>query len=106
LELLLNTAQRRGDVVRMGPQHIRDDPEHGPVLHVRQQKTDVSLHLPIFLELQEAINAMPSKGRHLTFLVTVSGKPFSPLASPIGSATPATKLACMVLARTVCVRRA
>jgi len=78
MELLLNTAQRRGDVVRMGPQHIRDDLEHGPILHVRQQKTDVSLHLPIFPELQEAINAMPSKGRHLTFLVTASGKPFSP----------------------------
>ena len=78
MELFLNTAQRRGDVVRMGPQHIRDDPEHGPILHVRQQKTDVSLHLPIFPELQEAIHAMPSKGRHLTFLVTASGKPFSP----------------------------
>ena len=78
MELFLNTAQRRGDVVRMGPQHIHDDPEHGPILHVRQQKTDVSLHLPIFPELQEAIHAMPSKGRHLTFLVTASGKPFSP----------------------------
>ena len=31
IELLLNTAQRRGDVVRMGPQHIRNG-----LLHVRQ----------------------------------------------------------------------
>jgi integrase len=73
LELLLNTAQRRGDVVRMGPQHIRNG-----LLHVRQQKTGVPLQLPIFPELQQTIDAMPTKGRHLTFLVTASGKPFSP----------------------------
>jgi integrase len=73
IELLLNTAQRRGDVVRMGPQHIRNG-----LLHVRQQKTGVPLQLPVFPELQEAIDAMPSKDRHLTFLVTASGKPFSP----------------------------
>jgi integrase len=73
IELLLNTAQRRGDIVRMGSQHIRNG-----LLHVRQQKTGEPLQLPIFPELQEAIDAMPSKGKHLTFLVTVSGKPFSP----------------------------
>ena len=77
IELLLNTAQRRGDVVRMGPQHITVTAD-GPCLHVRQQKTGVHLDLPLFPELQEAIAAMPSKGRHLTFLVTASGKPFSP----------------------------
>jgi integrase len=73
LELLLNTTQRRSDTVRMGPQHIRNG-----LLHVRQQKTGEPLQLPIFPELQAAIDAMPSKGRHLTFLVTASGKPFSP----------------------------
>jgi integrase len=73
IELLLNTTQRRSDVVRMGPQHIRDG-----LLRVRQSKTGQSLALPIFPELEEAIEAMPSKGRHLTFLVTASGKPFSP----------------------------
>jgi len=73
IELLLNTAQRRGDVVRMGPQHIRNG-----LLHVRQQKTGASLQLPIFPELQEAIDTMPSQYRHLTFLVTAAGKPFSP----------------------------
>jgi integrase len=73
IELLLNTAQRRSDIVRMGPQHIRNGR-----LHVRQQKTGASLRLPIFPELQAAIDAMPSAGRHLTFLVTSTGKPFSP----------------------------
>jgi integrase len=73
IELLLNTAQRRSDIVRMGSQHIRNG-----LLHVRQQKTGEPLQLPILPELREAIDAMPSKGRHLTFLVTASGKPFSP----------------------------
>jgi integrase len=73
IELLLNTTQRRGDIVRMGPQHMRDG-----LLHVRQSKTGASLALPIFPELQEAIDAMPKNGRHLTFLATASGKPFSP----------------------------
>jgi integrase len=46
LELLLGTAQRRSDVVRMGPQHIRDG-----LLYVRQQKTKVELRIPILPEL-------------------------------------------------------
>src|SRR5262245_17045928 len=36
LELFVNTAQRRGDVIRMGRQHIRDG-----VMGVRQEKTGV-----------------------------------------------------------------
>jgi integrase len=72
LELLLNTTQRRGDAVGMGHQHIRNG-----VLHVRQSKTGVSLQLPIFPELREAIDAMQGD-RHLTFLVTAAGRPFTP----------------------------
>jgi hypothetical protein len=44
---------------------------------VRQQKTGEPLQLPIFPELQAAIDAMPGTGRHLTFLTTASGRPFS-----------------------------
>ena len=69
-ELLLNTAQRRGDVVRMGRQHVRGDS-----LHVRQQKTGTELEIPIFPELAEALGASPAE--NLTFLVTEQGKPFS-----------------------------
>jgi integrase len=69
-ELLLNTVQRRGDVIRMGPQHIRDG-----LLHVRQSKTGEALRLPIFPELQAVLDATPA--RHLTFLTTGSGKPFT-----------------------------
>jgi integrase len=52
--LLLWTAQRRGDVIRMGRQHIRDG-----VLSLRQQKTGTLVEIPIHSELQTAIAACP-----------------------------------------------
>ena len=51
LALLLYTAQRRSDVVRMGRQHIRETSD-GPALYVKQQKTGVELLIPIYPELQ------------------------------------------------------
>ena len=48
LALLLYTAQRRADVVRLGRQHLRDG-----VLSVRQQKTGKTLSIPLHPELQE-----------------------------------------------------
>lgn len=68
LALLLYTAQRRADVVRIGKQHIR-----AGALHVRQQKTGVVLEIPVHPELQAIIAATPSD--HLTFLTTDYGKP-------------------------------
>jgi integrase len=67
--LLLYTAQRRGDVIRMGRQHVRDG-----VLRLRQQKTGATLAIPVRPALQAAIDAMP--GDHLTLLVTKSGKTY------------------------------
>ena len=72
--LLLETAQRRGDVIRMGPQHMRKGPA-GFELYVKQEKTGTELLIPISDELQEVLDATPSK--HLTFLVTKTGRPFS-----------------------------
>jgi integrase len=69
LALLLYTAQRRGDVVRMGRQHIRDG-----VLTVRQTKTGVTLAIPLHPELRMILDATPSE--NLTFLVTATGKPY------------------------------
>jgi integrase len=66
--LLLYTAQRRSDVVRMGRQHIKDG-----VLTVKQQKTGVTLVIPVHPHLQAVFDATPSE--HLTFLVTATGKP-------------------------------
>jgi integrase len=72
LELLYGTMQRRGDVVRLGRQHIQQG-----ILSLRQQKTGVDVDVPVLPELQAAIDAMP-KAEHLTFLVTGLGKPFTP----------------------------
>src|SRR4051812_32305177 len=53
-ELMLNTAQRRADVVRMGWQHI----ENGKI-RVRQQKTGVALEIGIHPDLQRVLDEMP-----------------------------------------------
>jgi integrase len=71
LALLLYTAQRRSDVVKMGRQHIRDG-----WLHVKQEKTDKPLAIPVHPELRAVLDATPSE--HLTFLVTANGKPYGP----------------------------
>jgi integrase len=73
LALLVYTAQRRGDVVRIGRQHIRKT-DDGPALYVKQRKTGVELLLPIHPELGAVLDATP--GEHLTFLVTATGKPY------------------------------
>src|SRR6516162_4820408 len=66
LALLLYTTQRRSDVVRMGRQHIKDG-----VLTVKQQKTGITLAIPVHSHLQAVLDATP--GEHLTFLVTTTG---------------------------------
>jgi integrase len=68
--LALYTAQRRGDIVGMGRQHIANG-----VLALRQQKTGRVLEIPLHPRLVEILAATP--GDHLTFLVTAAGKPFS-----------------------------
>jgi integrase len=68
--LLLYTAQRRGDVIRMGRQHIRNG-----LLFVRQNKTGTALQIPIHPALLAIIESTP--GDHLTFLITSFGKPFT-----------------------------
>jgi integrase len=70
LELLLATAQRRGDVIRMGRQHIRNG-----VLSIRQNKTGAELKIPVHPDLRIVLDATPSD--HLTFLTTASGKSFT-----------------------------
>jgi integrase len=65
------TAQRRGDVIRIGRQHIRDG-----VLTVRQQKTGVTLAIPVHPDLAKIIAATPTG--HLALLVTKSGKSYEP----------------------------
>jgi integrase len=70
LALLLYTGQRRSDVVRMGPQHIRNG-----ILAVRQQKTQVELAIPVHSTLAAVITETPTY--HLTFLTNQYGRPFT-----------------------------
>lgn len=71
LALLLYTAQRRSDVIRMGPQHIRGD-----TLTVTQGKTGAELMIPMHPELAAAIRACPLSGTS-AFLITQKGDPFA-----------------------------
>ncbi len=70
LELLYNSAQRRSDVVRLGPQHVRLG-----VLSFKQQKTGQQVDIPVLPDLQLAIDA--TEIGNLAFLVTEAGQPFS-----------------------------
>lgn len=71
-ELAACTGQRRGDLIRMGRQHVR----HG-VLSIRQSKTGMQVDIPVLAELQAAMDAMGPSDR-LTFLHTHTGEAFSP----------------------------
>jgi integrase len=76
MALLLYTAGRREDAVRLGPQHIR-----GSRLQFVQAKNEhrspVSVDIPVHPDLAQVIAATLLTG-HSTFLVTEYGKPFSP----------------------------
>jgi integrase len=69
--LLLYTGQRRGDIVRMGRQHVRNN-----ALELRQGKTGTSVAIPIHPQLK-AVLASSATGQ-MTFLTTETGAPFSP----------------------------
>lgn len=70
LALLLYTAQRRGDVIKMGWQHINQNR-----IRVVQGKTGVELLLKIHPLLEDELATVQNK--NLTFLVTEYGAPFS-----------------------------
>jgi integrase len=70
LELLLSTGQARCDVIRMGPQLIRDE-----TLSMSRQKTGVPFDIPVLPSLRRELNLQTD--RHLNFLTTEQGKPFS-----------------------------
>jgi integrase len=71
LALLLYTAQRRSDVVRLGRKHVRGD-----VVEVRQQKTGKLIPIPMHPELARILAATPVAITP-TFLMTAYGKPFT-----------------------------
>ena len=70
MEFALETASRRGEVVRLGPQHVKNG-------RIRIERTHGSndVDIPMSPELQAACDAMPKA--HLTYIVTAYGKPRS-----------------------------
>jgi integrase len=74
LALLLYTGQRRYDVVRLGPQHIKEG-----WLSFTQVKNSsrkpVTLSIPVLPELKAVIDVTPTG--NLAFLITAFGKPFT-----------------------------
>jgi integrase len=71
LALLLYTAQRRADVVKMGRQHVRDG-----LIHIRQSKTGKTLAIPLHPELRAALDAAAAD--NMTFLTAANGRPLHP----------------------------
>jgi integrase/recombinase XerD len=75
MAIMLYTTCRREDVIRLGPQHIKN----GRVQY-RQAKNEnrnpIDINIPLYPDLAEVIAATPAE--HMTFLVTDSGKPFTP----------------------------
>jgi integrase len=67
----LYTAQRRSDVIRLGPNNLRDG--H---IEVRQRKTGTFVAIPILPELQAILDATPCE--HPTLIVNSIGRPYSP----------------------------
>jgi integrase len=72
LALGLYTAQRKGDVLRMGWQHVTN----GDRIVVRQAKTGTTLLIPMHPNLIEVLASVPKS--NLTFLVAEHGAPFTP----------------------------
>ena len=70
MEFALETASRRGEVVKLGPQHVKNG-------RIRIERTHGSedVDIPISPELQAACDAMPKA--HMTYIVTAYGRPRS-----------------------------
>lgn len=69
-EMALCTMQRRGDLVRMGRQHLQ-----GGLLCIRQEKTGTTVEIPVLPDLQAELDKLPAS--QLTFLITDYGKAFT-----------------------------
>jgi integrase len=78
LELALCSMQRRSDLVCLGRQHLKD----GLLTVAKQQKTGNPAYAVVSVELQQALDAMPSRPITptpvLNFLLTSHSKPFTP----------------------------
>jgi enterobacteria phage integrase len=74
-EFALETLSRRGEVVRLGPQHVYTGSKGEPRIHIARIHGSDDVDIRVSPELMAAIDAMPRA--HLTFIVTAYGKPRS-----------------------------
>ena len=70
LDVLAYTGLRRGDVVQLGRQHVRDG-----VAYIKTEKTDTPVALPILPLLAQTLAAGPCGD--LTFIVGANGGPLT-----------------------------
>jgi hypothetical protein len=70
MEFALETTSRRGEVVRLGPQHVKNG-----CIHIERTHGSNDVDIEVSPELQAACDAMPKA--HLTYIVTAYGKPRS-----------------------------
>lgn len=70
LAILLYTGVRRGDAARLGRQHVRNG-----VIHLRTEKTNTPVAIPVLPALQEIIDASPTGD--LAFIARLDGRPMS-----------------------------
>jgi integrase len=69
-DIVRHTGLRRGDVARLGRQHIKDG-----VLRIKTEKTGQLVELPVADALQASMDACPSPG--LTFICQGDGSPLT-----------------------------
>jgi integrase len=70
--LLLWTGQRRGDVVHMGREHVKDG-----IMTITQRKTGEVVDIPILPALQTVLDDVQRRRITPTFIVTEYGEAFS-----------------------------
>jgi integrase len=70
MEFALETTSRRGEIVRLGPQHVKNG-----WIHIQRIHGSKDVDIPMSPELQAACEAMAKA--HLTYIVTAQGRPRS-----------------------------
>ena len=114
MELLLGTALRCADVVKLGRGHVHDGvisitkvispAERAKVVSITAQKTNTALTIPVTAELAEAIYAA-APTEHVCFLVNQRSAASAPRSSGSGSPSSADALGSMACRRTGSARR-
>jgi hypothetical protein len=98
--LILNLANRRGDAIALGRQHLKPPTADAPfgLLRYTQEKNrrrkPQTVTVPIDEPLAQAIAACPSPNTALTFLTNTRGRPFTPRNFNDCFRACATRLAC------------